>query len=71
MNNTYRKFFKVLRAWWLTLMFFAFVPMTFAQTITNIGVAPANQLPGEDVTVTVTVADLVNAADYNYYFVFS
>jgi|GEM_PF-7105175 len=73
MNNTYRKFFKVLRAWWLTLMLFAFVPMTFAQSITGIGVAPVTpgeQGPGDDVTVTVTVAGFTAAADYNYYVVY-
>ena len=72
MNNTYRKFFKVLRAWWITLMLFAFIPMVNAQVITGISVVPegATQGPNDELTVTLYVDDFAAANTYRYYVVY-
>ncbi|HPQ35826.1 MAG TPA: hypothetical protein PK563_15135, partial [Tenuifilaceae bacterium] len=73
MNNTYRKFFKVLRAWWLTLMLFAFVPMTFAQQIEGIELSTPNVLPDVEFDVTIHVSDFTdgNGVDnFKYYVVY-
>lgn len=70
MNNTYRKFFKVLRAWWVTLMLFAFIPMANAQIITGIA-TDGDDFPGEEVVVTMNVEGFTTANTYNYYVVYN
>lgn len=71
MNNTYRKFFKVLRAWWITLMLFAFIPMANAQTINSVSVSTPSGYPESTVVVTLDVSGFTAHATYNYYVVYN